>query len=259
VTADTSIKDATSHVSGKFKYSLTDDVSARLKLNTPHHYVLTLASDFKDRFLNTGAKLNKAALKVVLECDEATRTYPTTFHANLQYNNLVGLHTQLLTEKGNNLEVQVDLLAKVYRDIYAGGELIYDDKAKSLILSKYGLFWKVTNSFSSAVEYSKVGDKETVDASFFHAANPNTTVGSTFSYDTKVHKIGVTTALSHTVDENVSLKSRVNNHGDVDLSLKGKLSSSLTAEFSTGCNLSGFFHGKTHNEAYSGVNFKIDL
>jgi hypothetical protein len=128
-----------------------------------------------------------------------------------------------------------------------------------LILSKYGVFWQTRPAFATAVEYSKIGDKETVDASFFHIANPNTTVGSTFSYDTKINKIGVTTALSHAVDENVSLKSRVNNHGDIDLMVKGKLSPSLTAEFTTGCNISGFFHAKTHNEAYSGINLKFTL
>jgi len=46
-----------------------------------------------------------------------------------------------MTEKGNNLEAQVDLFANVYRNVYAGGEIIYDDKAKSLILSKYGVWW----------------------------------------------------------------------------------------------------------------------
>lgn len=126
-------------------------------------------------------------------------------------------------------------------------------------MSKYGLFWQVRPDFASALEYSKVGDQENVDASFFHKANPNTTVASTFSYDTKTHKVGVTTALSHTVDENVDFKTRVNNVGEIDLALQGRLSSSLTAEFTTGLNVSGFFHGKTHHEAYSGVNFKFTL
>ena len=203
--------------------------------------------------------MNKCEFKADLECDEAHKTYPTTFHAKLQFNNLVGLHAQLMTEKGNNLEAQVDVLAKVYRDVYAGGEIIYDDKAKSLILSKYGLLWRARPFFTTALEYSKVGDKETLDASFFHIANPSTIIGSTFSYDTSIRKIEVQTAIAHTVDENVTYKGRVNNHGDIDLTLKGRLSPSLTAEFSTGCNLSGFFHGKTHDEAYSGINFKFVL
>lgn len=164
-----------------------------------------------------------------------------------------------MTERGNNLEAQVDLFANVYRDVYAGGEVIYDDKAKSLILSKYGLWWLARPAFSTAFEYSKVGDLETLDASFFHIANPNTIIGSTFSYNTQFHKIGVTTAVAHTVDENISWKARVNNHGDTDFAVRGKITPSLQAEFTAGCNLSGFFHGKTHDEAYSGVNFKFTL
>lgn len=46
-----------------------------------------------------------------------------------------------MTERGNNLEAQLDVMARVYKDIFAGGEIVYDDKAKSLILRKYGLFW----------------------------------------------------------------------------------------------------------------------
>jgi Eukaryotic porin len=159
-----------------------------------------------------------------------------------------------MTEKGNNLEAQLDIYSKLYKDLSAGGEVIYDDKAKSLILSKYGLLWDVTENFSAALEYSKVGDKESVDASFFHQANPNSSVGSVFSYDTTTHKVGVTSSLSHIVDENVSLKSRINNLGDLDASIKSKLSQNLTAEYHAGFNLSGIFHGKTHNEAYSGIN-----
>lgn len=97
---------------------------------------------------------------------------------------MVGLHAQLMTERGNNLEAQVDILAKLYKGVYGGGELIYDDKAKSVILSKYGLFWKAQKNFNIALELNQIGDKQTVDASFYHAANPNTTVGTTFSYDT---------------------------------------------------------------------------
>jgi hypothetical protein len=164
-----------------------------------------------------------------------------------------------MTEKGNNLEAQVDVYAKVYKNIYAGGEIIYDDKAKALILSKYGLFCKVQKGFNLALELSKVGDKQTVDGSFYHQANPNTTVGSTFSYDLQFHKIGVTTAVQHKIDESTSVKARVDNLGTTDIVLRGKLSPNLEASFQTGCNLSGFFHGKTHDEAYSGVNFKITL
>ena len=167
---------------------------------------------------------------------------------------MVGIHASIMTEKGDNLEAQLDIYSKLYKEISAGGNIIYDDKAKSLILSKYGLVWDVTQNFSAAVEYNKVGDKESVDASFFHQGSPNTAIGSVFSYDTTSRKVGVTSSLSHVVDQNVSLKSRVNNLGDLDASIKGKLSENLTANFHAGFNLSGIFHGKTHNESYSGLN-----
>lgn len=61
------------------------------------------------------------------------------------------------------------------------------------------------------------------------------------------------------MDANISYKGRVNNHGDVDLLLRSRLTPTLSADFTTGCNLSGFFHGKTHNEAYTGLNFKFSL
>lgn len=67
------------------------------------------------------------------------------------------------------------------------------------------------------------------------------------------------TAVAHALDDNISYKARVNNHGDVDFLLRSRLSPSLIAEFTSGCNLSGFFHGKTHDEAYTGLNFKFTL
>lgn len=124
-----------------------------------------------------------------------------------------------MTEKGNNLEAQIDLFSKIYRNLSFGGEVIYDDKAKTVILSKYGLIWDARRNFSAALEFSQVGDKQTVDASVFHAPSPATSVGSIFSYDTQTKKVEVKTALSHAVDENVSLKSRVNNLGDLDVSV----------------------------------------
>lgn len=83
-------------------------------MSTPQHYLLTLTSDFKDRYFNTGAKLNHLSFSADIECDEAHRTYPTTFHANMLFNNLVGAHAQVMTERGNNLEAQLDVYAKLY-------------------------------------------------------------------------------------------------------------------------------------------------
>lgn len=66
-------------------------------------------------------------------------------------------------------------------------------------------------------------------------------------------------AVEHKVDASTSIKARVDNLGATDFVVSGRINPTLEASFHTGCNLSGFFHGKTHDEAYSGVNFKFVL
>lgn len=51
----------------------------------------------------------------------------------------------------------------------------------------------------------------------------------------------------------------MDNLGAADLTLTGRISPYLTATFATGANVSAIFHGKAHNEAYSGVNFKFSI
>jgi hypothetical protein len=77
------------------------------------------------------------------------------------------------------------------------------------------------------------------------------------SYDCNFKKIGISTAVEKSIDEATSLKARVNNFGNTDLVLKSRLSTNLTAKFTTGGNISGFFQGKAHDEAYSGINFRL--
>lgn len=91
---------------------------------------------------------------------------------------MIAMHTQVMTEKGNNLEAQIDLLARLSKNVYGGGEIIYDDKAKSMILSKYGLFWKADKNYNLSVEYNQIGDKKTVEGCVYHKASPTTTIGS---------------------------------------------------------------------------------
>jgi hypothetical protein len=184
-------------------------------------------------------------LQADLECDEATFTYPTTFQAKFIFARMIAAHAQVMTEKGNSMEAQVDILARLTKNVYGGGELIYDDKAKSLILSKYGLFWKYNKDFGLGLELSKVGD--------------TTSIGANFSLDTTTRKISAKTALHKKLDENTSAQSRIDNLGNVDLLLKSKLTSNLEATFSTGANVSAIFHGKTHGDTYSGVQFKFSL
>jgi hypothetical protein len=60
-------------------------------VKTPHHYILNLVADWKDRFAKS-AKLDKFKLKADLECDEDNQIYPTTFHAYLVFLNKIAFH-----------------------------------------------------------------------------------------------------------------------------------------------------------------------
>lgn len=238
---------------------MTDDVDVKFKLSTPHHYLLSLNTNFKDRFKDTAMKMNLFKLSADLECDEATFTYPTTFQASFIFARMIALHTQVMTEKGNNLEAQADLLMRLTKNVYGGGEVIYDDKAKSIILSKYGLFWKYNKDFNLGLEYSKVGDKCAVNGTVYHVASPTVQLGSTFSYDCQYKKVSVSSSINKKLDENTVVGARIDNLGTADLTLKGKLSDNLTATFAAGANISAIFHGKTHDDTYTGVNFKFSL
>ena len=57
---------------------------------------------------------------------------------------------------------------RLTKNVYGGGEIIYDDKAKTLILSRYGLFYKYNKACNMSLEYSKVGDKQTVNCTLTH-------------------------------------------------------------------------------------------
>lgn len=84
---------------------------------------------------------------------------------------------------------------RLTKSVYGGGEIIYDDLAKSLILSKYGLFWKYNPDFNLGLEYSQIGDKKTINGTVFHKASGTTQVGSAFIYDIEHKCVGVTTAV----------------------------------------------------------------
>jgi hypothetical protein len=91
---------------------------------------------------------------------------------------MIALHAQVMTEKGNNLEASWDVLARLTKNVYAGTSMMYDDKAKSLILCKYGLFWKAYKNFNLSLEYNQTGDRSSIDGTFFHRINATTLIGS---------------------------------------------------------------------------------
>lgn len=37
---------------------------------------------------------------------------------------------------------QADLIARITKSLYGGAKIIYDDKAHSFEMARYGLFWK---------------------------------------------------------------------------------------------------------------------
>lgn len=178
-------------ISSSLHYKLSNDVDVDFTIKTPHYYMLALKTDFGKKYADTPLKLNLLKFGADLECDEHTFTYPTTFHANFIFAKMVALHAQVMTEKANNLEAQLDVVARLTKNVYGGGEIIYDDKAKSLILRKYGLFWKAAKNFNFALEYHQVGDKNTIEASAYHKTSSTTRVGSHFSFDTQFKKLAV--------------------------------------------------------------------
>ncbi len=132
-------------------------------------------------------------------------------------------------------------MTRLTKNFYGGGELIYDDKARSLILSRYGLFWKCQKNFNLGLEYIQMGDKCTIEGTVYHKANDTTKVGSTFSYDCNLKRVGVISAVEKELDDKTTLQARVDNLGATDVLLVGKISKSLEATFSAGANASAFF------------------
>lgn len=80
---------------------------------------------------------------------------------------------------------QADLIARLTKALYGGAKIIYDDKARSLEMIKYGLFFKAQKNFLIGLEYSQTGDKCSIDASINHKVDIDTQVGSLISYDCK--------------------------------------------------------------------------
>lgn len=94
------------------------------------------------------------------------------------------------------------------------------------------------------LEYSQVGDKQLVDATFNHKVDKDTSVGSTVSYDLKQKRISTKTVIEKRVDaDGTVIKGKVDNTGFFDVALTGTISPSLSATFSTGGNVSSIING----------------
>lgn len=75
------------------------------------------------------------------------------------------------------------MIARVTKKLYGGAKIVYDDKARSLEMIKYGLFFKAQKNFLVGLEYNHTGDKCLLEASINHKVDLDTQVGSLISYD----------------------------------------------------------------------------
>lgn len=157
-----SIRDATSSVSGGFYRSLTKEINYNLQVSTPHHYLVQLTANWGDQFKESTGALKVEGLKVQadLECDEAAFVYPTTFQVQAVLMKMIALHAQVMNNNARQPVVmaQTDIIARLTKTLYGGAKIVYDDKAKSLEMQKYGLFWKAYKNFLIGLEYNHIGD-----------------------------------------------------------------------------------------------------
>ena len=102
--------------------------------------------------------------------------------------------------------------------------MIYDDKARTLEMTRYGMFWKAQKNLLVGVEYNNTGDLSAVEASFNHKVNLDTSVGSTIIYDLNKKSLSNQNVVEHRLDTNTTLKAKVDNLGLFDLSIQGIIS-----------------------------------
>ena len=78
---------------------------------------------------------------------------------------------------------QTDFIARLTKTLYGGAKIVYDDKAKSLEMQRYGLFLKAYKNFLVGVEYNHIGDRSLIEGTISHKLNLSTSIGSTITYD----------------------------------------------------------------------------
>ena len=140
-----------------------------------------------------------------------------------------------------------------------GAELIYDDKAKAIEKLRYGFFWRLSPTTLLGLNYNRLGDKVKYESTISNQVNYNTTVGTTLEYIIDYKRFHTKTAVEHKINEDTTLKGKVNNYGDWDASLTAKISPSLKATLQTGGNASNWFNGKTSDNSYIGLNLNFEL
>lgn len=157
-----------------------------------------------------------------------------------------------------NLFAKVDLLARVYKNVFFAGKLVYEDDIKAINDLSYGLRVGDSN-FNLGFDYNHIGDKHSIDGRLYHKASESTEVATGVELDLDTSKIALQTALKYKLDDRVTIASRVDHFGLWDLAFTAKLSDQLTTTFTTGGTSKGIFDGKTGEESYSGLSFKLSL
>ena len=98
------------------------------------------------------------------------------------------------------------------KTVYGGAKIIYDDKARSLEMIKYGVFVKAEKNFLVGLEYSQTGDKCSIDCSLNHKVDLSTQVGSVISYDCSQHKVSSTTVVERKLSpDGTTIKAKIDN------------------------------------------------
>lgn len=85
-----SLAGATSSISGGFTRALTKELACSLTVSTPHHYLVSLVSDWGDKFKSSN--LSSVKLEADIECDEALFVYPVTFQASAIAFDMIAVH-----------------------------------------------------------------------------------------------------------------------------------------------------------------------
>jgi hypothetical protein len=147
---------------------------------------------------------------------------------------------------------ETDIVARLTKRVYGGAKIIYDDKAKAVDLSRYGVFWKAQKNFLIGLEYNQMGDRTSLDATFNHKINQTTSVGSMISLDLGTKLLQSSTVVEKRLDDGNVVKGKVDSRGGFDVSLSSALGKSLTATLTTGGTISSILEGQA-SRAYTGI------
>lgn len=89
---------------------------------------------------------------------------------------MVAIHTQVMSNNAKDRVVmgQADVIARITKQLYGGAKVIYDDKAKSFEMTRYGLFWKAQKNLLIGLEYQQTGDFSGIETTINHKVNLDT-------------------------------------------------------------------------------------